>query len=149
MVIDHCEPRGAKNVTNQGKIFQSKNKIPHTTRLWLRRKILASKKLKTVKTVRSCRGLKEVIKLAEDTLSKSYFQRKFQKENKAIDLMSKNPLMAFAKICIMYIYFYKYIAVRASHSASPNHFCLHMYVAICRLFLCLLRGRGSFKLYLW
>ena len=43
VIVEHCEKRGAKNKNKDGNNFKSKNKIPRTVRLWMRRKSLASK----------------------------------------------------------------------------------------------------------
>ena len=76
---------------SMGKKFSSKNRIPRIVRLNLRRKQLASKALKTVKSAERCRKLKDKIATAEKELSKSYFKYKIDKENKAIDKLYENP----------------------------------------------------------
>ena len=57
----------------------------------LRRKQLASKALKQVKSAEKCRKLKHKIKEVEKELSKSYFKMKADKESRAIDKMVENP----------------------------------------------------------
>ena len=65
--------------------------IPRVVRLNLRRKQLASKALKTVKTSERCRKLKDKISEAEKALSRSYFEYEIQKENDATEKMQDNP----------------------------------------------------------
>ena len=71
------------------------NRIPRQVRLNLRRKQLASKAMKTVKTSERCSKLKEKIAEAERFLSSSYFNFKLDKENKAIDKMYENKKSFF------------------------------------------------------
>ena len=98
MVMTFCEAKTVKKLSKEGKIFNSKNRIPRAVRLNLRRKQLASKALKTVTSVSKCRKLKDKIKKAEDELSKTYFTHKIRKENEAIAKMEENPK-----------YFYTYV----------------------------------------
>ena len=61
MISKICDKKGPKNVNSDGKIFKSKNRIPRQTRLWLRRKSLASKQLRKATSINSCRRLKDKI----------------------------------------------------------------------------------------
>ena len=49
VIVKHCEKKGAIEKNKEGKNFRSKNKIPRTVRLWMRRKNFASKKILLVK----------------------------------------------------------------------------------------------------
>ena len=71
-----CDLRNPNPKTRMGKDFSSKNRIPRLVRLNLRRKQLASKAMKTVKSSERCRKLKDKITAAEKELSKSYFNFK-------------------------------------------------------------------------
>ena len=73
----------------KGEPYKSKNRIPRQTRLWLRKKSLASKQLRQATSIKACRRLKNIIELAENELSKSYFKRKIIKENSAIEKLEK------------------------------------------------------------
>ena len=65
VIVKHCEKKGAIEKNKEGKNFRSKNKIPRTVRLWMRRKNLASKALLRVKTLKGCSNLKDKIREAE------------------------------------------------------------------------------------
>ena len=77
-------------MTKEGKPFKSNSRIPRNVRLWLRRKKLASRAIKKVKTVKGCKNLREKIEEAESELSKLHFKFKVDRENKAIDKMKVN-----------------------------------------------------------
>ena len=98
MLENYGTKKGPKNTTSEGKHFKSKNRIPRQTRLWLRRKSLASKALRKATTTKACRRLKDTIALAENELSKSYFRRKIIKEDEAIENLIKNPKSFYAHI---------------------------------------------------
>ena len=91
MVKENCDLRNPVKTTKEGNSYKSKNRIPRQVRLWLRRKSLASKALRKVKTIKGCRRLKEKIEEAELELSKSMFKRKIEEENNAINKMKTNP----------------------------------------------------------
>ena len=91
VIVKHCEKKGAIEKNKEGKNFRSKNKIPRTVRLWMRRKNLASKALLRVKTLKGCSNLKDKIREAEREITKENFKRKLDLENKAIAEMNRNP----------------------------------------------------------
>ena len=88
-----CDLRNPNPKNRAGKNYSSRNRIPRQVRLNLRRKQLASKAMKTVKTSERCRKLKEKIAEAERYLSGSYYNFELDKENKVIDKMyeKKSP----------------------------------------------------------
>ena len=55
MLEKFCTKKGPKNATSDGTNFKSSNRIPRQTRLWLRKKSLASKALRKSTTIKSCR----------------------------------------------------------------------------------------------
>jgi len=91
MVKENCDLRNPVKTTKEGNYYKSKNRIPCQVRLWLRRKSLALKALRKVKTIKGCRRLKEKIEEAELELSKSMFKRKIEEENNAINKMKTYP----------------------------------------------------------
>ena len=65
LIVNNCELRNPERKTSEGKSFKSNSRIPRTVRLWLRRKKLASRAIKTVKTAKGCKHLREKIEEAE------------------------------------------------------------------------------------
>ena len=111
MVINFCDLKNPIKTTKEGNTFKSKNRIPRQVRLWMRRKNLASKAIRKVKTIKGCRNLKEKIREAETELSKSSFKRKIDEENNAIDKMKLNPK-----------YFYSYIKKKTKSKSKIGPF---------------------------
>ena len=97
LIVNNCEPKNSEKKTKEGKPFMSNSRIPRTVRLQLRRKKLASRAIKKVKTVKGCRHLREKIEEAEAELSKLHFKFKIEKENKAIEKMNSKYFYTFVR----------------------------------------------------
>ena len=91
MVVNHFDLRKSTKTTKEGNSFKSNNSIPWQVRLWMRRKSLASKAIRKVKTITGCRRFKEKILEAQKELSKSSYKRKVEEENSALNQMKLNP----------------------------------------------------------
>ena len=60
-VMKFCDLKSKKKLNKEGKDFKSRNQIPRMVRLNMRRKQEASKALRTVKSAKRCRKLKNKI----------------------------------------------------------------------------------------
>ena len=90
-VASVVQKHGTRNLNSVGNLFRSKNKIPRQFRLLMRKKRIASNKLKEVKTVTKCIALRHILRKAEDDLKTLTKKEKNYKEHKALDQMITDP----------------------------------------------------------